>query len=200
VEVGSTEGLNPQFARREVPTPEFIPNQPGTIVVDTPHRYLYLVEADGKSMRYGIGVGREGFAWAGTAVIKAKQAWPRWIPPPEMVKRDPTAAPYAISGMPGGLDNPLGARALYLYVGNQDTLYRLHGTQEAWSIGQAVSSGCVRLLDQDVIDLYDRVPLGTTVVVIGDPDLMKARPAEPPVADALFPATPPVPPQPVGPA
>jgi lipoprotein-anchoring transpeptidase ErfK/SrfK len=171
-----------------------------TIVVDTPGRYLYLIEAGGKSMRYGIGVGREGFGWAGEATIKAKQAWPTWTPPPEMLKRDPEARPYA-NGMPGGLDNPLGARAMYLYIGDRDTLYRLHGTNEAWSIGHAVSSGCVRLLNQDVIDLYNRVPIGTKVVVIGDPSLMQA-PA-PAVADTIFPgpdpfSTAPTPPKKVG--
>jgi lipoprotein-anchoring transpeptidase ErfK/SrfK len=203
-------GLNPQFARREVDTPASLPAEPvGTIVVDTPNRYLYLTEAGGKSMRYGIGVGREGFAWAGTATIKAKAAWPTWTPPPEMLARDPSSRPYA-NGMPGGLDNPLGARAMYLYIGDQDTLYRLHGTTEAWSIGQAVSSGCVRLLDQDVIDLYNRVSIGTKVVVIGDPTLMKAAGAAVAAAPPLFPVAPPsagigpipgfLPPAQVGPA
>jgi lipoprotein-anchoring transpeptidase ErfK/SrfK len=192
-------GLDPQFVRREVTTPANLPAEPvGTIIVDTPNRYLYLTEAGGKSMRYGIGVGREGFGWAGEAVIRAKQAWPTWTPPPEMLARDPTARPYA-NGMPGGLDNPLGARAMYLYVGDRDTLYRLHGTTEAWSIGHAVSSGCVRLLDQDVIDLYNRVSIGTKVVVLGDPELMKARPPTAPVAETLFPTVP-VPPGKVGPA
>jgi lipoprotein-anchoring transpeptidase ErfK/SrfK len=160
--------LDPRYVRRVVTTPGNIPNEPGTIVVDTRNRYLYLVQADGNSIRYGIGVGREGFAWSGEATIKDKQHWPRWIPPKEMVARDPNAAPWA-NGMPGGrLDNPLGARAMYLYEGNKDTLYRLHGTNDAASIGKAVSSGCVRLLNQDVIDLYNRVPLGTKVVVLGD--------------------------------
>ena len=160
--------LDPRYARRTVNTPGNIPNESGTIVVDTRNRYLYLVQAEGKSIRYGIGVGREGFAWSGEATIKNKQPWPKWIPPKEMVARDPLAAEWA-SGMPGGrLDNPLGARAMYLYQGNVDTLYRLHGTADASSIGKAVSSGCVRLLNQDVIDLYNRVPLGTKVVVLGD--------------------------------
>lgn len=160
--------LDQRYVRREVAVPLNIPNEPGTIVVDTRNRYLYLVEADHKAMRYGIGVGREGFAWSGEATIKNKQAWPRWIPPKEMVARDPNAAEWA-NGMPGGrIDNPLGARAMYLYQGNKDTLYRLHGTADASSIGKAVSSGCVRLLNQDIIDLYNRVPLGTKVVVLGD--------------------------------
>jgi lipoprotein-anchoring transpeptidase ErfK/SrfK len=176
VYTGTQDGLDPQFVRREVRTPEHIPNEPGIIVVDTPNRYLYLVQANGRSMRYGIGVGREGFAWQGEAVIKAKQAWPTWTPTPEMLKRDPSARPFA-KGMPGGLGNPLGARALYLFKDDKDTLYRIHGTTEQWSIGHAVSSGCVRLLDQDVIDLYRRVPVGTRVVVLSDPSLMRSVPA-----------------------
>jgi lipoprotein-anchoring transpeptidase ErfK/SrfK len=203
-------GLNPQFARREVSTPSNIPAEPpGTIVVDTPNRYLYLVQANGKSLRYGIGVGREGFAWAGEATIKAKQAWPTWTPPPEMLARDPDSRPYA-NGMPGGVDNPLGARAMYLYVGDRDTLYRIHGTAEAWTIGQAVSSGCVRMVDQDVIDLYNRVSLGTKVVVMGDPALSRGNTVAagppsgqtlfPPVAPKAAPAPAPVAPQEVGPA
>ena len=200
-------GLNPQFARREVSTPSNIPAEPaGTIVVDTPNRYLYLVQANGKSIRYGIGVGREGFGWAGEATIRAKQAWPTWTPPPEMLARDPDSRPYA-NGMPGGIDNPLGARAMYLFVGDRDTLYRIHGTTEAWSIGQAVSSGCVRMLDQDVIDLYNRVPLGTKVVVMGDPALMRSSgataSATPPAGEVLFPPVAPKTAQPspkVGPA
>ncbi|MEX0853070.1 MAG: L,D-transpeptidase [Bauldia sp.] len=159
--------LDPRYARRVVTTPWNIPNEPGAIVVDTRNRYLYLVQADGTSLRYGIGVGRQGFSWSGEATIKDKQHWPRWIPPKEMVARDELAAKWA-DGMPGGLENPLGARAMYLYQGNKDTLYRLHGTNDATSIGKAVSSGCVRLLNQDVIDLYNRVPLDTKVIVLGD--------------------------------
>lgn len=138
--------------------------EPGTIVVDPGRRYLYLVMADGKAMRYGVGVGREGFGWSGKATIKRKAKWPTWTPPKDMQARDPKARAYA-NGMPGGSDNPLGARALYLYQGNRDTLYRIHGTNEPQSIGRAVSSGCIRLLNADVIDLYDRVPIGTRVVV-----------------------------------
>ena len=163
--------IEPQFYRQLVATPPNVTSEPGTIVVDPSSRFLYLVQADGMSMRYGIGVGRQGFSWTGAAVIKDKQAWPKWFPPPEMVARDPRAAPYA-DGMEGGLDNPLGARALYLYQGEKDTLFRLHGTYEQASIGEAVSSGCIRLLNQDIIDLYERVPLGTKVVVLGGPDTL----------------------------
>jgi lipoprotein-anchoring transpeptidase ErfK/SrfK len=138
---------------------------PGTIVVDPGQRYLYLVLADGRARRYGIGVGRQGFGWNGTATVGAKRAWPKWFPPVEMQARDERAREYA-NGMEGGTDNPLGARALYLHQDGRDTLYRIHGTNEPQSIGRAVSSGCIRMLNADVIDLYDRVPIGTKVVVL----------------------------------
>ncbi len=152
-----------KFHRQLVRDPTGKP--PGTIVVDPSAKYLYLVQDNGKALRYGIGVGRQGFSWSGDAVIKRKAEWPNWYPTKAMQKRDPEAAKWA-SGMPGGPVNPLGARALYLYQGNRDTLYRIHGTGEPGSIGQAVSSGCIRLLHADVIDLYERVPVGTRVVVL----------------------------------
>ena len=158
--------VNPAFLRREV---DYVTDEPaGTIVIDTPARYLYLVLGDGRAMRYGIGVGREGFAWAGTAVIRRKAKWPSWHPPVEMQARDPNSRKWA-GGMPGGPDNPLGARAHYLYQGKADTLYRIHGTVEPWTIGSNVSSGCIRLINQDVIDLYERVPVGTVVKVLERP-------------------------------
>lgn len=138
---------------------------PRTIVVDTAARYLYLMLGNGMAMRYGIGVGRQGFAWSGTAIIRRKAKWPTWTPPPAMVERDEFAAQWA-DGMPGGPRNPLGARALYLYQGNQDTLFRIHGTIVPSSIGKAVSSGCIRMINADVADLYERVPVGTPVVVL----------------------------------
>ncbi|MHA7772275.1 L,D-transpeptidase [Roseibium sp. M-1] len=140
------------------------PEPAGTIIVDTPNRFLYLTMEGGKAMRYGVGIGRAGFAWGGRARIARKAAWPKWTPPEEMIERQPELVKYK-NGMPGGSDNPLGARALYIFEGNRDTLYRLHGTSETWSIGKAVSSGCVRMLQQDVIDLYNRVPDGTPIVV-----------------------------------
>jgi lipoprotein-anchoring transpeptidase ErfK/SrfK len=140
--------------------------RPGTIVVDPSSRYLYLVVGGGKAVRYGVGVGREGFAWSGVAQVKRKQVWPTWTPPVEMQRRQPESARYA-DGMPGGPSNPLGARALYLYQGGRDTMYRIHGTNDPSSIGRSMSSGCIRLLNQDIIDLYNRVPLGTKVVVLG---------------------------------
>ncbi|MEH6719956.1 MAG: L,D-transpeptidase [Aurantimonas endophytica] len=143
---------------------------PGTLVVDTPAKYLYFTIPGGLAVRYGIGVGREGFAWSGRAKVQYKREWPRWTPPNEMVARQPELEPYSIAngGMEPGLKNPLGARALYIFQDGRDTLYRLHGTPEAWSIGKAVSSGCIRLLNQDVIDLYERVPDGTPIRVIQD--------------------------------
>lgn len=145
--------------------------KPGTIVVDTRRKYLYLVEGDGSAMRYGIGVGRQGFSWSGSAVIKRKAKWPTWTPPAEMVERDEFAAQWA-EGMPGGPRNPLGARALYLYQGNVDTLYRIHGTFAPSSIGKAVSSGCIRMINADVADLYNRVSTGARVIVLQNaPDL-----------------------------
>ncbi len=142
--------------------------RPGTLVVDTPRKYLYWVMEDGKAMRYGIGVGRQGFSWAGRADIAWKRAWPTWTPPSDMIDRQPELEKWR-KGMPPGLGNPLGARALYIYQGGKDTLYRLHGTNEPRSIGKAVSSGCIRLLNQDIIDLYNRVPKNTPIVVIPDP-------------------------------
>jgi len=146
-----------KFARRVVDVDSRQP--PGTIVINTDERFLYLVQPDGKAIRYGIGVGREGFTWSGSEKITRKAEWPGWTPPPEMIARRPDLPKY----MPGGPDNPLGARAMYL--GN--TLYRIHGTNEAWSIGHAVSSGCIRMMNDDVIDLYGRVKVGTKVVVVG---------------------------------
>ena len=130
---------------------------PGTIVVDTGQRFLYLVQEDGTAMRYGVGVGREGFSWTGREVVTRKAEWPSWRPPEAMKRRQPGLPDY----MPGGPDNPLGARALYL----GSTLYRIHGSNEPWTIGSAVSSGCIRMRNQDVKDLYERVSVGTEVVV-----------------------------------
>ncbi len=131
--------------------------KPGTIVVETSERRLYLVLADGKAMKYGIGVGRDGFRWSGQHRITRTAEWPGWTPPAQMRKRVPDLPAY----MPGGPDNPLGARALYI----GSTLYRIHGTSEPWTIGQAVSSGCIRLTNEDVTDLYERVRVGALVVV-----------------------------------
>jgi len=141
------------------------PHKPGTIIVDTPNRHLYLVQEDGKALRYGIGVGRDGFRWSGTARVGWKRKWPTWTPPEPMIRRQPELAKYR-GGMEPGLHNPLGARALYLMRGGRDTGYRLHGTPQWQSIGKAVSSGCIRLMNQDVVDLYNRVEPGAKVVVL----------------------------------
>jgi lipoprotein-anchoring transpeptidase ErfK/SrfK len=148
--------IDPRYLRREVAFDG--PEQPGTIVIDTPSKFLYLVQPGGRAVRYGIGVGRPGFTWAGSHKITAKKEWPDWIPPEEMLQRQPDLPRF----MPGGVENPLGARALYL----GSTLYRIHGTNEAWTIGQNVSSGCIRMRNPDVIDLYERVKVGTKVVVL----------------------------------
>jgi lipoprotein-anchoring transpeptidase ErfK/SrfK len=138
---------------------EYQTQQPaGTIIVDTPHTYLYLVLGHGKALRYGIGVGREGFTWAGTERVSRMKEWPDWFPPPEMIERQP----YLPRMMAGGPGNPLGARALYL----GHTLYRIHGTNQPSTIGQTVSSGCIRLLNEDIEDLFSRVQVGTRVVVL----------------------------------
>lgn len=158
----NTEKVKPEFLRQTVPNTTGEPA--GTIVIVPSERHLYLVQDDGTALRYGVGVGREGFGWSGEAYIRRKLEWPDWHPPAEMVARDPHARPYA-NGMPGGPGNPLGARSMTLWQGDKDTLYRIHGTIEPYSIGKAVSSGCIRMMNQDVIDLYDRVPLGTKVVV-----------------------------------
>jgi lipoprotein-anchoring transpeptidase ErfK/SrfK len=157
--------IDQQFLRQIVPDPTGA--KPGTVVVDTSSHHLYVVRDGGLAIRYGVGLGRAGFEWSGNAVIQWKQHWPKWTPPDEMVARDPLLAPYSAAngGMPGGLKNPLGARALYLFSNGQDTLFRLHGSPEWWSIGKSVSSGCVRLINQDVIDLYNRVPNQTPVIV-----------------------------------
>lgn len=155
-----------RFYRRVVdyPTSE----QVGTIVVDTSKFFLYLVQEDGKAIRYGVGLGRAGFEWSGRARVGWKQQWPKWTPPDEMIEREPELAEWSAQngGMPPGLNNPLGARALYVFQGNVDTLYRIHGSPEFWTIGKAVSSGCVRMMNQDIIDLYSRVPTNSPIVVV----------------------------------
>ncbi len=152
-----------ELLRNEVNYPSAEP--PGTIVIDTHGPFLYLVEGEGKATRYGIAVGREGFGWTGSGNIARRAKWPTWTPPPEMIARDPHVARWK-DGQPGGVTNPLGARALYINFGDADSGYRIHGTNTPRSIGWAASSGCFRMLNQDVIDLYDRVHVGAKVVVL----------------------------------
>lgn len=156
--------VDPRWWRQEVPDPTG--EKPGTLVVDTPSHYLYLVLEGGRALRYGIGVGKdEALVFRGNAYIGRKAEWPRWTPTRSMIQREPDRyGPYA-GGMPGGPENPLGPRALYLYRDGRDTLFRLHGTTEPYTIGTNVSSGCIRLMNQDILDLYARVPSGTRVVV-----------------------------------
>ena len=148
-----------QYRKTEVADPTG--ETPGTIVIDTAAKYLYLVEPDGRAIRYGVGVGKEGFGWTGEAKVGSKQEWPDWVPPPEMLERRPDLP----LRMAGGPENPLGARAMYLYRDGKDTLFRIHGTNEPLTIGKAMSSGCIRMINFDVEDLYTRVPIGARVVV-----------------------------------
>jgi lipoprotein-anchoring transpeptidase ErfK/SrfK len=159
-----------RFFRQQVDYHRF--EAPGTIVIDTQNRFLYHVLEGGKAMRYGIGVGKAGLEFEGTARVARKAEWPRWTPTPSMIAREPDRYGQYAGGMEPGLTNPLGPRALYLFQGNRDTLFRIHGTTEPWSIGLAVSSGCIRLFTQDIIDLYNRVAINTTVVVLQDEPLM----------------------------
>lgn len=160
--------INPKFYRQAVPDPTG--QAPGTLVVDTANRFLYLVMPFGDAIRYGVAIGKEGFAWSGSANIERRAKWPTWTPPAEMIERDPKLAKYSAEngGMPGGLKNPLGARALYIYQNGVDTLYRLHGSPEWSSIGKKASSGCVRLMNQDIIDLHRRVPAKAPVLVLDE--------------------------------
>jgi lipoprotein-anchoring transpeptidase ErfK/SrfK len=138
---------------------------PGTIVVHLAERHLYYVLPGNEAIRYGVGIGKDGFVWSGRAVIQYKKTWPTWTPPAEMISRKPELEEYR-DGMEGGLENPLGARALYIFKDGEDTLFRVHGSPEWWTIGTQASSGCVRMINQDVIDLYDRVPEQTPIVVV----------------------------------
>jgi lipoprotein-anchoring transpeptidase ErfK/SrfK len=160
---------DPAFAREVVTYPSREP--PGTIIIDPGSHFLYLVQGGGQAIRYGVGVGGEGFGWSGLATVHAKQEWPDWYPPAEMLQRKPELREHMAQlqsglGMVGGPENPIGARALYLWQGNKDTLYRIHGTNEPWTIGHNVSSGCIRLTNDDVVDLYNLTPVGTNVVVL----------------------------------
>jgi lipoprotein-anchoring transpeptidase ErfK/SrfK len=159
----NVDKINPKYYRRSVryETKE----APGTIIVDPSNYYVYRIEGDGNATRYGANVGREGFLWSGDAYVGRKAEWPVWTPPKEMIKRQPEAAKYA-GGMPGGLDNPLGARTLYLYQKGVYTLYTIYSTSDPETIGTNLTSGCTGLLSQDMMDLYARTPVQTKVVVL----------------------------------
>jgi lipoprotein-anchoring transpeptidase ErfK/SrfK len=155
-DAGAPAALDPRYLKQEVSYDGKEP--PGTIIINTPERLLYLVEGGGRALRYGIGVGRPGFTWAGVHNVTSKREWPDWTPPDDMLKRRPDLPRH----MEGGPENPLGARAMYI----GSTLYRIHGSNEPWTIGTQVSSGCIRMRNEDVIDLYERVKVGAKVVVI----------------------------------
>lgn len=160
--------LAPQFEHYVTQLPWDMPDPtgeaPGTIIVDTKDNYLYLVQPNNRAIRYGVSTGSEAFGWTGKAEIKRKAEWPSWTPPAEMLRRWPHLAGRA-GGMAGGPDNPLGARALYLHQNGRDTLYRIHGTNEPETIGHSASSGCIRMRNIDVVDLFNRVPVGAKVIV-----------------------------------
>ena len=162
--------MRPNKVIRSQLDPRFLPqtvafetkHAPGTIVIDTNSRFLYLVKGNGEARRYGVGVGKPGFEWAGAHKVTRKAEWPRWVPPREMIAREAAKGHHLPASMEGGPKNPLGARALYL----GSTLYRIHGTNAPWTIGNAVSSGCIRMRNEDVVDLYERVTIGTRVIVL----------------------------------
>lgn len=156
--------IDPQFYRQEVAYNSGY--TPGTIIIDTKSRFLFLQQENGKALRYGIGVGKAGLEFEGKGVVQYKREWPSWTPTRDMIKREPERYGPLAAGMAPGPTNPLGARALYLFKDGKDTLYRIHGSNEDWSIGKAVSSGCIRLLNQDIMDLYRRVQSGAQVVVL----------------------------------
>ena len=157
--------LPPDFRRKVIPYSGR--HRPGTVIVDTAARQLLFIQGGGKAIRFGCAVGRDGFRWAGVADVGRKVMWPRWTPPAEMIARSPEKAKWK-NGMPGGPENPLGARALYLFQNGSDTLFRIHGTNEPLSIGKNASSGCIRMINQDVKELFDRVPVGTRVLVMAE--------------------------------
>ncbi len=161
----ATKRPKPQFMRKKVrlDTKE----RPGTIIIDTNRKFLYFVEGNGRATRYGVGVGREGFGWAGTVKVGRKAEWPDWRPPATMIARERRKGRKIPSFVAGGINNPLGARALYLHRGGRDTIYRIHGTNQPWTIGQNMSSGCIRMMNKDVEHLYRRASIGTKVIVIG---------------------------------
>ncbi|NKK60381.1 L,D-transpeptidase [Rhizobium ruizarguesonis] len=157
--------VKPQFKRKKVRL--VTTEAAGTVIIDTNNKYLYLVEGNNRATRYGIGVGRDGFGWSGIVKIGRKAEWPAWTPPAEMRRREAAKGHMIPAFQEGGEDNPLGARAMYLYQGGRDTIFRIHGTNQPWTIGLNMSSGCIRMMNEDVTHLYDRAPVGTKVIVIG---------------------------------
>jgi lipoprotein-anchoring transpeptidase ErfK/SrfK len=181
--------IDSQFLRQVIPNPTG--EREGTLVVDTSTHHLYFTLPGGHAMRYGVGLGRAGFEWSGLGIIKWKQKWPTWKPPKEMIERDPKLEKWSEEngGQPGGLKNPLGARALYIFQGEVDTLFRVHGSPDWKSIGKSVSSGCVRMINQDVMDLYewvDKAPVRVPIKVVnglGGPVATDSAPSTMPIDD-----------------
>lgn len=165
INVAQAKRPKPEYMRRKVriDTDE----RPGTIIIDTGRKYLYYVQKNGRAIRYGVGVGRDGFGWSGTVKVGRKAEWPDWRPPARMIARERRKGRHIPSYVKGGINNPLGARALYLHRGGRDTIYRIHGTNQPWTIGQNMSSGCIRMMNKDVEHLYKRAPIGSKVIVIG---------------------------------
>lgn len=160
----SKKKMNSKFRRRTVRIET--DQKPGTIIIDTNTKYLYFVLGNDRAIRYGVGVGRDGFGWGGTVKVGRKAEWPSWTPPKAMIAREARKGIKIPHYMKGGINNPLGARAMYLYRGGRDTIYRIHGTNQPWTIGQSMSSGCIRMANKDVEHLYSRAPVGTKVIVI----------------------------------
>ena len=161
----SKKQVAPKYKRTKV---RFVTDQaPGTVIVDTNNKFLYYVEGNNKATRYGIGVGRDGFGWSGVVKVGRKAEWPTWTPPAEMRRREAKKGRILPVTQAGGEDNPLGARALYLFKGGRDTIFRIHGTNQPWTIGQNMSSGCIRMMNRDVEHLYARADIGTKVIVVG---------------------------------
>lgn len=173
------EKLDPAMMRQEVDYPST--QAPGTVIIDPSTKHLYLITQKGRALRYGISVGKAGFGWSGEAEVTSRTHWPTWTPPPEMISRRPELEKYR-GGQPGGLTNPLGARALYLKTNGIDYGYRIHGTPEWESIGHNASSGCIRMINQDVMDLYERIPDGTHVVVLNEDGSFPTKLSVPPPA------------------
>ncbi|MBV6651277.1 MAG: L,D-transpeptidase [Hoeflea sp.] len=165
VEVSTSKKPKPEFMRKKVRL--VTSEKPGTIIIDTSTKYLYYVEGNNRATRYGVGVGREGFGWSGTVKVGRKAEWPDWRPPATMIARERRKGRIIPTYMKGGPNNPLGARALYLYKGGRDTIFRIHGTNQPWTIGQNMSSGCIRMMNKDVEHLYKRAGVGSKVIVIG---------------------------------
>ncbi|MDI7864801.1 L,D-transpeptidase [Rhizobiaceae bacterium n13] len=163
--VAQSKVLPQKYKRKMV---RFVTNEaPGTIIIDTSNKFLYYVEGNNRATRYGVGVGRDGFGWSGVVKVGRKAEWPSWTPPAEMRVRERKAGRILPITQEGGINNPLGARALYLYQNGHDTIFRIHGTNQPWTIGQNMSSGCIRLMNKDVEHLYERAGIGTKVIVVG---------------------------------